>query len=359
MVGDWGINAVTVWDVGPGGGGEWRNVAQPADTFSVGDFTPDGAGVVVATGDGGVSVADIATGRTRPIVPRRSEEIVRRMALSPDGRLLATTANDGEPVTIWDVTTGQLVARVQNATTDVADLVWSGDSRRLATTYFGADGGPGVVLVVDRAGKELGRQEQDPETYSPSVSLSPDGSLVAITHRSFGDDPAVAVFVTIWDWQHDRIVHTIRSDADVRVVSFDPTGRRIAVGGVLQGFAAIYDVATGERVAALAEPPSITDMAFSPDGHLLATGHADGTTRLWDVTSGVQQLILTADDNGISRVTFSPDGARLLTVSRSDGLVRVWALDLDQLIGIAHDRLTRGLTDDECRQYLHTSACGA
>jgi hypothetical protein len=31
----------------------------------------------------------------------------------------------------------------------------------------------------------------------------------------------------------------------------------------------------------------------------------------------------------------------------------VWALDLDDLIAIAAAELTRGLTDDECRQYLH------
>jgi hypothetical protein len=31
----------------------------------------------------------------------------------------------------------------------------------------------------------------------------------------------------------------------------------------------------------------------------------------------------------------------------------VWALHLDELIAIANDEVTRGLTDDECRQYLH------
>jgi hypothetical protein len=33
--------------------------------------------------------------------------------------------------------------------------------------------------------------------------------------------------------------------------------------------------------------------------------------------------------------------------------VRVWALDLDDLIGIAEGELTRDLTEEECRQYLH------
>jgi hypothetical protein len=34
-------------------------------------------------------------------------------------------------------------------------------------------------------------------------------------------------------------------------------------------------------------------------------------------------------------------------------VVRVWALDLDDLIAIARREVTRELTDDECRQYLH------
>jgi hypothetical protein len=41
----------------------------------------------------------------------------------------------------------------------------------------------------------------------------------------------------------------------------------------------------------------------------------------------------------------------------SDGVVRVWALDLGELIAIAKDELTRGLTDEDCRQYLHQPSC--
>jgi hypothetical protein len=37
--------------------------------------------------------------------------------------------------------------------------------------------------------------------------------------------------------------------------------------------------------------------------------------------------------------------------------VRIWALDLDDLVEIAENGLTRTLTDEECRQYLHTASC--
>jgi hypothetical protein len=42
-----------------------------------------------------------------------------------------------------------------------------------------------------------------------------------------------------------------------------------------------------------------------------------------------------------------------------DGVVRVWLLDLDDLLALADDRRTRDLTDEECRQYLHTDRCEA
>jgi hypothetical protein len=40
----------------------------------------------------------------------------------------------------------------------------------------------------------------------------------------------------------------------------------------------------------------------------------------------------------------------------ADGVVRIWALDLDDLIRIARTQVTRELSEDECPQYLHLQA---
>ena len=53
------------------------------------------------------------------------------------------------------------------------------------------------------------------------------------------------------------------------------------------------------------------------------------------------------------RVSFSPDGSML--ASRNDDSVRIWALDIDDLIAIARQNITRSLTDEECRRHPRRS----
>ena len=54
-------------------------------------------------------------------------------------------------------------------------------------------------------------------------------------------------------------------------------------------------------------------------------------------------------------VAFSPDGTMLAT--QNPGAVRIWALGIDVLLETAERNVTRSLTDEECRQYLHVERC--
>jgi WD40 repeat protein len=112
-----------------------------------------------------------------------------------------------------------------------------------------------------------------------------------------------------------------------------------------------------ERVAVLAGPPGgVKDLAFSPDGSRIATAGVDGRVQLFDADTGAQHLVLRGSGCAVEGVAFSPDGKKLVSSSGCDG-VRIWALDIDDLLEIARREAGRSLTDGECRQYLHVDRC--
>ena len=88
----------------------------------------------------------------------------------------------------------------------------------------------------------------------------------------------------------------------------------------------------------------------SPDGSLIASG-AGEDVRVWDAATGTEVVQLIHGESIIYEVAFDPAGSRLVSTSDLVGLVRVWALDVDDLIKIAESRLTRTFTAAECEIY--------
>ena len=114
----------------------------------------------------------------------------------------------------------------------------------------------------------------------------------------------------------------------------------------------MWDAATGKSVRTVEAGAPVEHVEFSRDGTRLAIATVDGSmsTRVWDWPGDEELLKLT---DGAKRLAFSPDGKLLAGVrSEPTPYVHVWALDVDRLLRIARQRVTRSLTDAECRRYL-------
>jgi WD40 repeat protein len=192
-----------------------------------------------------------------------------------------------------------------------------------------------------------------PEGFNFSdVAFSSDGRLVATGEF----DNRGGERVRVWDWARRDALLTIDAEGPRTQVDFDPNGPRVVLSGS-DGLAEIWDVGSGERVAVLAGPSGgVKDLAFSPDGSRIATASDDGLVRLFDAETGAPDLRLRGSGCAVEGVAFSPDGTKLASTSWCDG-VRVWALDVDDLLEIARREAGRSLTDEECRQYLHVDEC--
>jgi WD40 repeat protein len=162
-----------------------------------------------------------------------------------------------------------------------------------------------------------------PSQPSSSVAWSPRGDRVAVVGGSKEED------IVLWS-RDGRLLKTLKGHSgSITGLAWSPDGSTLASGG--SDNSVRLWTAEGDSIAILSDHTGrIDSLMWSPDGSMLASAasNGDGTIRLWTAQG---QPILTiqggpTQTDGGTRVTWSPDGKRLLA-RYGDNTADIWSID--------------------------------
>jgi WD40 repeat protein/tRNA A-37 threonylcarbamoyl transferase component Bud32 len=287
-------------------------LVHPA-AINAAELSRDGRWLATGGADGKVRIFDVMTGADTGLSNHYGDGIIA-VEFSPDGRRLAYaggtrgwTRSQDTTIRIWDLATGETL-RLEGHAQAVFGLAWSPDARLLVSCGF-----DGRIKAWDPdSGTEL-----PPFFASPKqrvlcrADFSPDGQLLGVVGM---DDPNPTARATLFDVKTRRVVRELAGHSmTVQGIRFSFDGKYIATSG-LERAVKIWSVATPLAFVSL-EPHSqpVWTAAFSPDGCRVATGSLDQTARIWDAGNGelLQTLLVRFP---VVSLAFSHNGHRLATV---------------------------------------------
>ncbi|HEY5729789.1 MAG TPA: BMP family ABC transporter substrate-binding protein [Anaerolineales bacterium] len=370
---------IKIWDTATGV--ELFSLAGHVGAIYGLSFSPDGKRLASSSDDGTVRIWDVSPSREFLTLPLHGSS--GQITYSADGSRMATSGANGT-IKIWDARTGRDLITIPDSGTYVKDLLFSPDETLLFSagadsrlrvwnpatgsllTELPAHSGPVNGLAITQDGMHLATAGDDYKakiwmitngmlSTEPLFTLEHPGSVYAVAFSRDGLRLVTSAqdgAARIWDTASGRDILTLRGHVDlVSAVTFNFDGSRVATTS-WDGTARIWDAFTGQQLLELrGHTNGVTSIAFSVDGSRIATVSRDGTAKLWDSATGNELLTFSGDGSGLNDLSLSPDG-KLLAIGGDNG-VRVYLLQLDDLIALAHTRVTRSLNGDECLKYLH------
>ena len=254
------------------------------------------------------------------------------LAVTRDGNMLATGANDGS-VKLWNI----------------AEHDEHEDSRANTEFKFGDNGRSHDLnsvlplpdhkrlLVVTQIGSELrdmvsGRMLASWPDAAGIGALSADGQFL-VTGQSGGT-------LKLWEVATEKLIASVKTDLDAPVLAFSPDGRTLASGGAADAentrapLIRLWDAAAGLKPIRTIDTSldKIRALKFSADGKTLVAAPGQGSILLFDVSTGLLMgTIVTPDRMGIFSIAFSPD-SKIFAAGREGGVICIWDAQTGELL---------------------------
>ena len=220
---------------------------------------------------------------------------------------------------LWDVLTLRERATLQGHSDGVSSLAFAPKGRQLATGSY-----DGSVRLWEPAAPDIrGHGCFEGPAAARSVAFERDGRAVLALGR--------ADVLARWDVRTGAVLTA--GEVGVAPIFTVPASKRIHVMASPDGSLHVRETATGrDRFVLRCE--GCRAFTFSPEGRILATGHAEGDVLLWDARSGRQLAVLKGHRQPVKAIAFAPDSRSLATLD-DDRAVKLWSLEVRRLTASA------------------------
>ncbi|HLU46497.1 MAG TPA: protein kinase, partial [Planctomycetota bacterium] len=267
-----------------------------------------------------------------------------RIALSPDGTLIAT--NDGrDAVSIFRVDTGERIAKTSR-TSLVYDLTFDSTGARVIGALVGGD-----VRIWDARTGRMIRRIRAHEDRVYRAALSHDDRFLLTASR---DGTA-----RLYDLAASGEPRTLALGAQVDDVAFSPQGDLLAAV-TASGRVIVEETETGRTIIdRVLGAGALRSVSFRPDGGAIVTGSQAGIVFIIEIDSG-REISLRGHRDQVEHAEHSPDGTRVVTAS-FDKTAKLWDATTGEMLVelVGHeDRVQRAVFARDGRRVATVSFDG-
>jgi WD40 repeat protein len=252
---------------------------------------------------------------------------------SPDGRLIATSGQNGS-VVIWDARTAAMRVRVPDLGTVVDDVAFSPDGRMLATAAR-----DGRARIIDTASGKILAVLRGSDKAVYRVVFASDGTVLTA-----GEDGLIR------EWSvRGQLVRVIANLGDA-ILGLDINGTGDLLAAAVGDQVILLGRDGSHRTALAGHVGLVSTVEFDRRADLLISGGLDGTVRAWDVHTGDAAAVIDVPGGGVLAVDVDRSGQRIVAATPG-GAAYVTDCEVcvagTELARIADAHVTRKLTDGE------------